>query len=114
MPDHSSRRTRLFALTPAGAAPQSPFAMHSLVTAAVPAEQAGGLPREWQSAMGLCQDSRAVAEVAARLGLPLTTVIGMLTELAARGLVHHQPPLTENQAADVTLLRRIKHGLQAL
>jgi hypothetical protein len=41
-------------------------------------------------------------------------VIGVLTELAARGLVHHQPPMTENQATDVTLLRRIRSGLQAL
>ena len=114
MSHHSSRRTRLFALIPAVGATQSPLAMHSFVTAAVPADQVGGLPREWQTAVDLCQESRAVAEVAARLGLPLTTVIGVLTELAVRGLVHHQPPLTENQATDVTLLRRIKRGLQAL
>jgi hypothetical protein len=114
MADHPTRRTRLFALTPATGAAPSPLVMHSFVTAAVPADQVGGLPQEWRTAVSLCRHPRAVAEVAARLGLPLTTVIGVLTELAARGLVHHQPPMTENQATDVTLLRRIRSGLQAL
>ncbi|MET9087187.1 DUF742 domain-containing protein [Streptomyces sp. NPDC004237] len=114
-----ARRSRLFALTPAQAARApaegEPLSMHSLVAATPWATHSVGLPEEWQAALALCADApRAVAELAARLRLPLSTVIAMLTELAARGLLHHQPPLTEDQAADVTLLHRIRRGLQAL
>lgn len=88
--------------------------MHSAVTAAVALEHTVGLPEEWQTAMRVCTASRAVAEVAAVLHMPLTAVLEMLTELVARGLVHHQPPLTERQAADFDLLRRIRKGLENL
>ena len=113
-----ARRTRLFALAPADsqtrAVPGEAVSMHSAVTALAPPGQLGGFPEEWQAAILLCQAPRAVAEIAASLHLPLTTVIQLLTELAARGLVHHQPPMTEHQATDVTLLRRIRSGLRAL
>ncbi|MEY9846146.1 hypothetical protein ABH940_003231 [Streptacidiphilus sp. BW17] len=109
----ASRRTRLFALVPVPSAAGPPLAMHSFVTAA-PNAQPRGLPAEWRAALAMCEAPRAVAEIAARLGLPLVTVIAMLTELADRGLLHHQPPMTEHQAADVTFLRRVRSGLQAL
>jgi hypothetical protein len=88
--------------------------MHSIITAAVSIENLGGLPEEWQTSMRLCTAPRAIAEIAAVLRMPLTTVVEMFTELVARGLVHHQPPLTERQAADADLLRRIRKGLEDL
>lgn len=114
-----ARRSRLFTLAPArtarAPAEGEPLSMHSLVAATESAAHTVGLPEEWQTALALCADApRAVAELAARLLLPLSTTIAMLTELTARGLLHHQPPLTEDQAADVTLLHKIRRGLQAL
>jgi hypothetical protein len=116
--EDGARRTRLFALASARVPPPGggePLSMHSFVTAAVPPERAGGLPEEWQAALRICADApRAVAEVAARLHLPLSATVAMLTELAGRGLLHHQPPPNEEHAWDATLLHRIRQGLQAL
>ena len=119
MPGDSARRTRLYALAPISAGartdgPGEPVSMHSAVTTAVPVEQAGGLPGEWQTAMRLCTAPRAVAEIAAVLRLPLSTVVHMFTELVTRGLVRHQAPLTEDQATDIDLLRKIRKGLENL
>lgn len=119
MPGDSARPTRLFALAPAQTATHrsghgEPLSMHSAVMAAAPADQAGGLPEEWQTAMHLCRDPRAVAEIAAVLHIPLTTVVAMFSELVARGLVHHQAPLTEDDACDTNLLRKIRKGLEDL
>lgn len=108
-----TRPTRLFALTQARA-PDQALAMHAFVHATPTAVTAAGLPQEWTTAIGLCQAPRAVAEVAARMNLPLTTTTALLTELIHRNLIVHQPPMTESQTTDVLLLQRIKRGLQAL
>jgi hypothetical protein len=109
-----ARRTRLFALAPHSTAQDSPFVMHAYVAAARPGQPVDGLPREWQAAIVMCQAPRAVAEVAARLELPLVTVTALLTELAAWGLVVHQPPMTKEEATDVAQLRRIRDALAAI
>ena len=107
-----SRRTRLFALASAhyGGADDAPISMDSAVVA-VSSEAPGTLPDEWQAALRLCPAPRAVAEIAACLDLPLTTTIHILTDLAHHGLIHHRPPMTDEEAADVVFLSRIRDAL---
>ena len=109
------RRTRLHALVPGGSAnADQPMALDSLVSARIPVAQATGLPQEWQQAVSLCQDPVWVAEIAARMGLPLSTVATLLSELVARDLVHHQPSTTKARTPDVHILQRVKRGLMAI
>jgi hypothetical protein len=106
------RRTRLFALasTHYGDATDQPITMDSAVVA-VSSEQPGTLPDEWQAALRLCPAPRAVAEIASCLALPLTTTIHILTDLAHSGLIHHRPPMTDDEAADVIFLSRVRDAL---
>jgi hypothetical protein len=109
----SSRRTRLFALASAhyGDADDPPISMDSAVVA-VSSKQPGTLPDEWQATLRLCPAPRAVAEIASCLGLPLTTTIHILTDLAHHGLIHHRPPMTDEEAADVIFLNRVRDALK--
>jgi len=88
--------------------------LDSLVSARISDDRAAGLPQEWQQAVSLCQDPVWVAEIAARMGLPLSTVATLLSELVARDLVHHQPSTTKARTPDVHILQRVKRGLMAI
>ncbi|RST14785.1 DUF742 domain-containing protein [Streptomyces sp. WAC05374] len=108
------RRTRLYALTDGRtAAPHTVLTMDTTITAAVTEDAHDGLPSEWQAVLTMCPppNGRAVAEIAARMGMRLTPVALLLGELADRGLVHHRPPLEGAQTSNVHLLMRIRDNL---
>ncbi|MEE1752168.1 DUF742 domain-containing protein [Streptomyces sp. SP18CS02] len=115
--DAGRRRTRLYALTDGRtAAPPSVLTMDTMITSAAAEDDRGGLPTEWQAILAMCPfpDGRAVAEIAARLGMRLTPVTVLLGELAERGLIHHRPPLEEAETSNVHLLMRIRDSLAQL
>ncbi|WP_165990197.1 DUF742 domain-containing protein [Streptomyces sp. YIM 98790] len=109
-----SRRTRLYALTDGRtAAPHAVLTMDTLITAMPAAEDASGLPSEWQTILEMCRppQSRAVAEIAARMHMRLTPMTVLLGELAERGLIGHRPPLEAAETSNVNLLMRIRDSL---
>lgn len=72
---------------------------------------AGSLPAEQRAICGLCLESRAVAEVAARLSLPLNVTRDLVEALAVSGLVIvHETP--GPQGPPIPLLERVRTGLQ--
>ncbi|WP_149179752.1 DUF742 domain-containing protein [Streptomyces sp. TRM49041] len=109
------RRPRLYALTDGRTAgPQTVLTMDTTITAAVRGDDdAHGLPTEWQTVLALCPapNGRAVAEIAARMGMRLTPMTLLLGELADRGLVRHRPPLEGAETTNVHLLMRIRDNL---
>ncbi|WP_228979278.1 DUF742 domain-containing protein [Streptomyces sp. DH12] len=118
MPDEprrgGGRRPRLYALTDGRtASPRAALTMDTTITAAVGGDALDGLPTEWQLVLALCPapGGRAVAEIAARMGMRLTPMTLLLGELADRGLVHHRPPLEAAATTDVHLLMRIRDNL---
>lgn len=72
---------------------------------------AESLPAEHRAICGLCLESRAVAEVAARLNLPLNVARELVGDLAAEGMVVvHETPGSEGPP--VTLMERVLAGLR--
>ncbi|GAA1253334.1 DUF742 domain-containing protein [Pseudonocardia aurantiaca] len=61
----------------------------------------------------LCRSSISVAEVAARLGLPLTVAKILLADLVKLGVVITRAP-TELNETDLTTLEAVRDGLRAL
>ncbi|OAL13809.1 hypothetical protein A4V12_18150 [Streptomyces noursei] len=110
----SRRRTRLYAMTDGRtAAARTVLTMDTTVTAAVAGDAHESLPTEWRAVLSLCPppEGRAVAEIAARMGMRLTPMTLVLGELADRGLIHHRPPLEGAATTNVHLLMRIRDNL---
>jgi Protein of unknown function (DUF742) len=72
---------------------------------------AEALPAEQRAICDLCVESRAVAEVAARLGLPLDITRDLLTTLATTGLITIHPT-PGPQGPPLTLMERVLTGLR--
>jgi uncharacterized protein DUF742 len=94
--------------------PITPTAM----VAAVPADPAGppmvvGLNPEHLSVLGLCPRPVALAEIAARLGLPLSMVRVLLDDLSNRRLVTITSP-DHDERPHASILREALTGLRAL
>ncbi|MET7764062.1 DUF742 domain-containing protein [Streptomyces sp. NPDC005336] len=108
------RRPRLYALTDGRtAAPRTVLTMDTMITATAAADAQSSLSTEWQAILDMCRppNGRAVAEIAARMGMRLTPMAVLLGELADRGLIHHQPPLEAAETSNVHLLMRIRDSL---
>jgi Protein of unknown function (DUF742) len=87
--------------------------LETLVVTSVLGEIAG-LGFERRSIVRLCRDARSVAEIAARLRLPLGVAKALVGDLADEGLVElHGSPGTGDHS-DPALLRRVLDGLQRI
>lgn len=69
---------------------------------------------EHQAILGLTQEPKSVAEVAARVDLPLGVVRVLLSDLLSAGLIaRYDPPSTED-LPKLETLQAVIHGLRAL
>lgn len=69
---------------------------------------------EHQAILALAQEPRSVAEVAARVDLPLGVVRVLLGDLLSAGLIaRYDPPSTED-LPNIETLQAVIHGLRAL
>ncbi|WP_267246579.1 DUF742 domain-containing protein [Streptomyces sp. PR69] len=93
----------------AGAAPLS---WESLVMAAE-TEIPATLQPEHRMILAHCQGLLSVAEVAAHLGQPPSVVQVLLADLRAWGLLVTRPPIPPAERADVSMLRKVLHGLES-
>lgn len=60
-----------------------------------------------------CEQPRSVAEVAARLGVPLMVALIVVGDLVGEGLLQASTTMS-SQADDVSFLERLIHGVSAL
>jgi hypothetical protein len=78
------------------------------------AEEAdGNLQPEHRAIVAIAQEPTSVAEIAARVDLPLGVVRVLLGDLLAAGLVNIHEPSTA-QFPDDDILKAVVHGLRAL
>ena len=70
------------------------------------------LALEQRSILELCRETLSIAEVAARLGIPINVVRILVGDLLEVGLVAVYQPRAANQPPSVELLTRVLHGLQ--
>ncbi len=69
---------------------------------------------EHQTILGLTQEPRPVAEVAARLDLPLGVVRVLLSDLLSAGLIARYDPPAKDDLPNIETLQAVIHGLRAL
>ncbi|MEH0936707.1 DUF742 domain-containing protein [Micromonospora psammae] len=91
------------------------FDLISLVTATRSSvDQQPGVGPEHVAIVALCQRVQSVAEVAARLDLPVGAVRVLLGDLVERGLVRVQPPRGTADVTDASVFEAVLNGLRAL
>jgi hypothetical protein len=69
---------------------------------------------EHQAILALTQEPRPVAEVAARIDLPLGVVRVLLCDLLSEGLVARYDPPPAQDLPDIDTLQAVIHGLRSL
>jgi Protein of unknown function (DUF742) len=70
------------------------------------------LTREQHSIAALCQEIMSLAEISARLDLPLGVTRVVVGDMAADGLLLLYPPQDTVASYDLALLERVLHGLK--
>jgi Protein of unknown function (DUF742) len=87
--------------------------METLVQAVIgPSSAFAQLGREQRSIAALSQEVVSVAEIAAKLDLPLGVVRVLVGDMALEGLLFLYRPRTEPARSDLALLERVLHGLR--
>ena len=70
------------------------------------------LALEQRSIVELCRETMSIAEVSARLGIPINVVRILVGDLAEDGMVAIYQPRAADQPPSVDLLTRVLHGLR--
>jgi Protein of unknown function (DUF742) len=68
----------------------------------------------WRAVAELCLEVLSMAEVAARLGVPVGVARVLIGDMEEAGLLHLQRPRAVREGSDVALLERVLHGLRQL
>jgi Protein of unknown function (DUF742) len=68
----------------------------------------------WRSVADMCQEVISVAEVGARLGVPIGVARVLVGDMAKAGLVSLQRPRHASDHPDIGLLERVLYGLRQL
>jgi hypothetical protein len=108
---------RSYAITRGRARPATgePFDMITIIsTASRPRSATPGIGPEHLDILEMCVRPQPVAEVAARLGLPLVVVRVLLGDLLHNRLITAVRPRPESALSKEHLLREVLNGLQAL
>ncbi|WP_067452706.1 DUF742 domain-containing protein [Actinomadura macra] len=108
---------RSYALTRGRARPATgePFDMITIIaTASRPRPRAPGIGPEHLDILEICLQPQPVAEIAARMKLPLVVVRVLLGDLLHHRLVAVTRPQPESTLSKEHLLREVLDGLQAL
>ncbi|MFI0816224.1 DUF742 domain-containing protein [Streptomyces sp. NPDC021098] len=92
------------------------FELETLVTTTDQGHQSAAVAHaDHVPVISLCQEPKSVAEVAARLELPLGVARVLLGDMAERGMiVVHQSGTEDGEAPSVTLMERVLTGLRRL
>ncbi|WP_326596537.1 DUF742 domain-containing protein [Streptomyces brevispora] len=88
-----------------------PLSWESLVMATEEAFPASLQP-EHLAILAHCEGLISVAEVAAHIGQPPSVIQVLLFDLLEWGLIVTRPPIPPAERADVTMLRKVLHGLE--
>ncbi len=88
--------------------------METLVVVNARGQATRSLQFERADVIRLCGGLQSVAEVSARLGLPLGVARVLVGDLHAEGLLDVHLPLSIHKGPDAALLGKVLDGLQAL
>jgi Protein of unknown function (DUF742) len=115
-----SRRVRPYTMTRGRTGPaDADLPIETLVVTAAPGgtgHAPGGMPprHEERAIMAACLDVLSVAELSARLDLPVNVVRILVCDLAEAGMVRLHRPAASQATPDLELLARVLGGLKAM
>lgn len=105
---------RPYAITGGRARPRNDdLEVEALVSTTYQGELAPYLSYERRSIIRLCQEVQSVAEISARMGMPLGVARVLVADMADEGLVTlHRPSELIGDHPDLSLLERVLYGLR--
>jgi hypothetical protein len=107
------RLVRPYYMTGGRARPtQDDLEIEALVSTTAMGERSPKLTVEQRAIIALCRDLLSVAEVSARLDLPLGVTRVLIGDMASAGLVIVHRPTSVGDRPDLALLQRVLYGLQ--
>jgi Protein of unknown function (DUF742) len=114
-PQEPGRLVRPYALTGGRTRPaHDDLEMESLVSTTSLGETSLSLSLERRSIALLCRDILSIAEISARLDLPLGVARVLVGDMAEEGLVTVHRPASVSDRPDLALLERVLYGLRTL
>ena len=109
------RLVRPYYMTGGRARPaQNDLEIEALVSTTAQGERSPKLTVEQRAIIALCRDLLSIAEVSARLDLPLGVARVLIGDMAAEGLVILHRPTTVGDRPDLALLQRVLYGLNQI
>ena len=109
------RLVRPYYMTGGRARPaQNDLEIEALVSTTAQGERSPKLTVEQRAIIALCRDLLSIAEVSARLDLPLGVARVVIEDMAAEGLVILHRPTTVGDRPDLALLQRVLYGLNQI
>jgi hypothetical protein len=109
------RLVRPYYMTGGRARPaQNDLEIEALVSTTAQGEHSPKLTVEQRAIIALCRDLLSIAEVSARLDLPLGVARVVIGDMAAEGLVILHRPTTVGDRPDLALLQRVLYGLNQI
>jgi hypothetical protein len=107
------RLVRPYYMTGGRARPtQDDLEIEALVSTTAMGERSPKLTVEQRAIIALCRDLLSVAEVSARLDLPLGVTRVLIGDMSSAGLVILHRPSSVGDRPDLALLQRVLYGLQ--
>jgi hypothetical protein len=114
-PAPDPRRVRPYAMTGGRTRPtHDDLEIEALVSTTSMVEQAPRLTVEQRAIAALCHDVLSVAEVSAKLHLPLGVVRVLVGDMADEHLVMVHRPAHAGDRPDLALLERVLYGLHSM
>jgi hypothetical protein len=114
-PAPGRRRVRPYAMTGGRTRPtHTDLEIEALVTTTSTGEQAPRLTVEQRAIAALCHDILSVAEISARLHLPLGVIRVLVGDMADEHLVIVYRPAHAGDRPDLDLLERVLYGLHTI
>ena len=114
-PREPGRLVRPYYMTGGRARPaQNDLEIEALVSTTAQGERSPKLNVEQRAIIALCRDLLSIAEVSARLDLPLGVARVVIGDMAAEGLVILHRPTTVGDRPDLALLQRVLYGLNQI
>jgi len=114
-PGPGRRRVRPYAMTGGWTSPtHDTLEIEALVATIATGEQTARLTVEQRAIAALCHDLLSIAEVSARLHLPLGVIRVLVGDMADEDLVIVYRPSQAGDRPDRALLERILYGLRTI
>jgi hypothetical protein len=107
------QRVRPYAMTGGRTqAGRADLELEALVVITPPAGQHARMTVEQRAIAALCRDTLSIAEISARLNIPLGVIRILVSDMQDDGMVHVHRPIQAEQQTDLNLLERVLYGLR--